>query len=100
MKYALLAALLFGGVAVQAADGAALAAKNGCLACHAVDHKIIGPAYRDVATRYRNDKGAAARLAAKVKAGGSGTWGVMTMPPQPVGEADLKVVLDWVLSQK
>jgi len=85
----------------RAADGQALAQQNSCLACHSVGKKIVGPAFRDVAKKYAGDKGAAARLAAKVSAGGSGVWGPAAMPPNPqVKPEDLKVILAWVLAQK
>ena len=86
--------------AVDADAAKALAQKSGCLACHAVDHKILGPAYKDVAAKYKGDKGAEARLVAKVKAGGSGVWGPIPMPansPQ-VKDEDIKTVVQWVLS--
>ncbi len=62
----------------QAADAKAaeaLAQKSGCLACHSVQNKVVGPSYKEVAAKYKNDKGAEAKLIAKVKAGGSGVWG-------------------------
>lgn len=100
MKALFFASLAAAAVAVHAApDGMALAGKYNCLACHAVDHKIVGPAYKDVAAKYKGDKGAAARLMAKVKAGGSGVWGQIPMPAQQVSDADLKVIVDWVLSR-
>ena len=86
--------------AVDADAAKALAQKSGCLACHAVDHKILGPAYKDVAAKYKGDKGAEARLVAKVKAGGSGVWGPIPMPansPQ-VKDEDIKTVVQWVLA--
>jgi|SRR5450830_209666 len=86
--------------AVDAAAAQALAQKSGCLACHSVDKKILGPAYKDVAAKYKGDKTAEAKLVAKVKAGGSGVWGPMPMPansPQ-VKDADIKTVVEWVLS--
>ncbi len=88
---------------VNAADAAAaqaLAQKSGCLACHSVEKKILGPAYKDVAAKYKGDKTAEARLVEKVKKGGSGTWGPMPMPansPQ-VKDADIKTIVEWVLS--
>lgn len=88
------------GSQVYAADAQALAQKSGCLACHAVDKKVLGPAYKDVAAKYKGDKGAEARLIAKVKAGGSGVWGPIPMPansPQ-VKDADIKTIVEWVLS--
>jgi cytochrome c len=71
MKKMLLAALLLGTAAAPAMANLALAQKNNCLSCHAVDHKVVGPAYKDVAKKYAGDKGAEAKLIAKVKAGGS-----------------------------
>ncbi len=86
--------------AVDAAAAQALAQKSGCLACHSIDKKVLGPAYKDVAAKYKGDKTAEAKLIAKVKAGGSGVWGPMPMPansPQ-VKDADIKTVVEWVLS--
>ena len=86
--------------AVDAKAAEALAQKSGCLACHSVEKKVLGPAYKDVAAKYRGDKGAEARLIAKVKAGGSGVWGPIPMPansPQ-VKDADITTVVQWVLS--
>ncbi|HAF01864.1 MAG TPA: cytochrome C [Methylophilaceae bacterium] len=86
---------------VNAADaGMALAQKSGCLACHSVDKKVLGPAYKDVAAKYKGDKTAEAKLVAKVKAGGSGVWGNIPMPansPQ-VKDEDIKTIVQWVLS--
>ena len=86
--------------AVDAAAAQALAQKSGCLACHSVEKKVLGPAYKVVAAKYKGDKTAEARLVAKVKAGGSGVWGPMPMPPMgaQVKEADIKTVVEWVLS--
>lgn len=103
MKKTLIAAVLLGLVApaAMAASGADLAKKNNCLACHAVDHKVVGPAYKDVAAKYKGDKGAEAKLIAKVKKGGSGNWGSVPMPPNPqVSDADLKTIIQWVLASK
>jgi len=78
-----------------------LAKKHNCLACHAVDKKIVGPAYKDVAAKYRDDKNAEAILFEKVKKGGVGTWGQIPMPPNAtVPDADIKALVKWVLSQK
>ena len=71
------------------------------MACHAVDQKRVGPALKDVAAKYSGDSGAAERLAKKIKAGGSGVWGQMPMPPQTqVSDADAKVLAEYVLSIK
>jgi S-disulfanyl-L-cysteine oxidoreductase SoxD len=76
-----------------------LARKSGCLACHGVSSKIVGPALRDIATKYAGNAGAAAALLAKVKTGGSGVWGPVAMPPQPqVKEADASTVIAWILA--
>ncbi len=94
------------GAALLAFTGAAsasqaLAQKNACMACHAIDKKIVGPSYKDVAKKYAADKGARAKLMAKVKAGGKGVWGDVPMPPNPqVKDDDLEKIMDWVLSQK
>jgi len=97
---AALAGLMISGVACAAGEQE-LATKSGCLACHAVDHKVIGPAYKEVAAKYKGDAGAAAKLYAKVKAGGGGVWGQIPMPPNAqVSEKDIKTLVDWVLTQK
>ena len=100
-----LAALAAGAlVAVPAAAADAnldLATKSGCMACHAVDKKVVGPAYKEVAAKYKGDKGAAAKLEKKVKEGGQGVWGQVPMPPNShVSDADIKKLVAWVLSQK
>ncbi|QDQ26973.1 c-type cytochrome [Chitinimonas arctica] len=86
--------------AQAAPDGRAMAAKYNCLACHQVDKKVVGPAFRDVAVKYRGDKKAESRLIEKVKKGGVGVWGQIPMPAQQISDADLKVIMQWVLSQK
>lgn len=103
MTAASAALLLMAGVASadDQAAAMALAQKNACLSCHGVDKKIVGPAYKDVAKKYAGDKGAKARLMAKVKAGGKGVWGDIPMPPNPqVSAADLDKIVTWVLSLK
>ena len=92
--------LMLAGQASADDAAKALAQKSGCLACHSVEAKVLGPAYKDVAAKYKGDKTAEARLVAKVKAGGSGVWGPMPMPPMgaQVKEADIKTVVEWVLS--
>jgi cytochrome c5 len=81
--------------------GQAMMQKDGCAVCHGVDKKIVGPAYVDVATKYRGDKDALAKLSQKVKAGGSGVWGEVPMPPNTqVSEADIKALVSWILTLK
>jgi cytochrome c len=79
----------------------ALATSKNCMSCHSVDKKILGPAFKDVAAKYKDDKTAADRLAVKIMKGGSGVWGVMSMPANPqVSESDAKRLAAWVLSTK
>lgn len=78
----------------------ALAKVRNCMSCHTVDRKVVGPAYKDVAAKYRGDKAAPARLATKVIQGGGGVWGVVKMPSNPqVNEAEAKKLVAWILSQ-
>ena len=101
---ALGAGLIFAGSALGQAKvdpkaAEALMTKSGCVACHAVDKKVIGPSYKDVAAKYKNDKDAATKLAAKVKAGGQGVWGPIPMPPNAqVPDADIKTLVAWILT--
>jgi cytochrome c551/c552 len=75
-------------------------AKYGCTACHAVDKKVVGPAFKDVAAKYRG-KDVAAQLAQKVKDGGAGVWGQVPMPPNPqVPDPDLQALIKWILALK
>ena len=86
---------------LPAAASEELAKKHNCLACHAVDKKVVGPSYKDVAAKYRGDKAAEAKLFEKVKKGGVGVWGQIPMPPNAtVPDADIKALVKWVLSQK
>jgi cytochrome c len=87
--------------ALDMAAGEAMMKKDGCAACHAVDKKVIGPSYQDVAAKYKGDKDAAAKLAKKVKEGGSGVWGPVPMPPNvATPDADIKALVDWILTLK
>jgi cytochrome c5/cytochrome c551/c552 len=73
--------------------------KYGCAACHAIDKPVVGPAYSQVAAKYRGDKSAATKLEQKVKAGGSGVWGAVPMPPNAtVPDADIKALVSWILT--
>lgn len=101
MKWLLAALLAILAAAAQAApDGQALAAKYNCMGCHQVNSAVVGPAYKAVADKYRNDKAAPQRLADKIKKGSVGTWGKIPMPAQQLSDADLKIIVQWVLSQK
>ena len=104
MKYSLILAALLATAAsgsALAADPAAAAQKAGCMACHAMDKKLVGPSYKEIAAKYAGQADAAAMLADKVKKGGVGVWGKVPMPPNPqVNDADAKALVDWVLSLK
>ena len=95
-------AMLAAGVVMagQAQADEALAKAKNCMACHAIDKKVVGPAYKDVAAKYKGDKGAVATLAANIKAGGKGVWGEVPMPPNNVTPEEATKLATWVLSQK
>jgi cytochrome c len=79
----------------------ALAKNSGCFACHTVDKKLVGPGYKEIADRYRNEKGAEATLIKKVKDGGKGVWGDIPMAPNAhVKDEDIKTMVQWILSIK
>ena len=93
------ATLAAGAHAADAKTGEALAKSSGCVACHTVDKKLVGPSYQQIAERYRRDKGAEAKLIQKVKAGGKGVWGDIPMPPNAhVKDADIRTLVQWILS--
>ena len=84
-----------------AQDAAKLAQEKACLACHAIDKKVVGPAYKEVAAKYKVDKNAEVNLAKKIRAGGVGVWGQVPMPPNTtVNEKEAVILAKWVLSQK
>ncbi|HKP67362.1 MAG TPA: c-type cytochrome, partial [Casimicrobiaceae bacterium] len=85
--------------AAAGGEGMALATRSGCLACHGTDKGIVGPAFADVARRYRGDAGAAAKLVRKVQAGGAGSFGGAAMPPQNAPVADIRAIIDWILNR-
>jgi len=95
---AVAAGLLSSAPAFASAD---LAKAKNCMACHAVDKKLVGPAYKDVAAKYAGQADAVAKLATKVQKGGVGAWGQIPMPPNPqVNDADAKALVEWILAQK
>ena len=78
-----------------------LATKSACTACHAVDKKLVGPSYKDVAAKYKDNAKAEALLAEKIKKGGVGTWGQVPMPPNAnVKDADITTLVKWILATK
>ena len=102
MKAFYVALMAVAGVAVAghaAADEALAKAKN-CMTCHAIDKKLVGPAYKDVAAKYKGQGDAVAKLSAKIKAGGKGAWGEIPMPPNNVTDDEAKKLATWVLSAK
>jgi cytochrome c len=97
MKILIPVALMAGLFAVTAQADEALAKKHNCLACHQMDKKTVGPAYKEVAAKYKG-KDVAAQLEQKVKKGGQGVWGPVPMPPNAaVPDADIKKLVDWIL---
>jgi cytochrome c len=106
MKKVLIAVAALAGVlgaaananAADAAQAKQLAQKYNCLACHAEDKKLVGPAYKEIAKKYKGDAGAAKKLEGKVKAGGGGVWGTIPMPPNNVPDGDIKTMVEWILS--
>jgi cytochrome c len=79
----------------------ALARSKNCMACHAIDRKMVGPSYKDISARYANDAQAAAKLTDKIRRGGSGVWGAIPMPANPsLSEGEAKTLAAWSLSFK
>ena len=103
MKKTIMALAALGiAAALPAAANEELAKKSACTACHAVDKKIVGPSFKEVAAKYRTDKDAEAKLVEKVKKGGVGVWGQVPMPPNSpqVKDADIQALVRWILSLK
>lgn len=106
MTLSLRPALVATAIALGLASGSALAsadlakAKN-CMACHSADKKLVGPSYKQIAAKYGSDKAAVEKLTQKVRAGGSGVWGQVPMPPNPqVSAEEAATLVQWILSQK
>lgn len=98
IPFTLALGLLFS--AGQAAADEATAKTNGCMSCHAVEKKMVGPSFKAIASKYKGEADATDKLVASVRAGGKGVWGQVPMPPQAkISDADLKKVLAWVLAQ-
>jgi cytochrome c len=101
MKTLGLAIALAAIAATPALASQELAQKNACTACHAVDKKLVGPAYKDVAAKYKGNAKAQAMLEEKVKKGGTGVWGQVPMPPNTaVKDEDIKALVKWILALK
>jgi cytochrome c len=92
-------ALWSAGAHAQDAAAKALATKSACMACHAVDKKLVGPAFKDVAAKHKGQAGALEAVAARIKSGGSGLYGPVPMPPQPnLKDDELKLLAGWILA--
>ena len=101
MKRALFAIMAASALAAPAFADQALATAKNCMACHALDKKLVGPAYKEVAAKYAGQKDAVDKLAAKIQKGGSGVWGPVPMPANAqVNEAEAKKLAAWVLTLK
>ena len=101
MNKMIFALALTASAALPALADDALAQSKNCMACHNVDKKVVGPAYKDVAAKYKADKTAADKLAAKIIKGGSGVWGPVPMPANSqVNEAEAKKLANWILGMK
>ena len=102
MKSVYVAVMAAAGIVMagQVQADEALAKSKNCMACHAIDKKLVGPAYKDVAAKYKGDAKAPAMLAAKIKAGGKGVWGEIPMPPNNVTPEEATKLANWVLAQK
>jgi len=96
------AALALSATAYAADNGETAFKKSNCGACHQLDKKSVGPSLKDISAKYAGDKGAQAKLEAKVRNGGSGAFGPMPMPatPKTVADADIKAMVAWILTQK
>ncbi|MDY3330555.1 c-type cytochrome [Pelistega suis] len=97
VKSAIVAASLLAASGAYAQDGLALANSKACMACHNVDAKVIGPAFKEIAAKYAGD---AATVAASIKNGSTGKWGPVPMPANPVSDDEAKTLADWILSLK
>ena len=88
-----------GAVAAGVPTGLVMARGNACLGCHAVDRKLVGPSFRQIAEKYKGDPQAVAKLSRKVRDGGSGVWGVIPMPSHPrMKDEEIQTVVKWVLA--
>ena len=93
------ASLMMAAGSVMATDMPELAQKSSCTSCHAIDKKLVGPAWMDIARKYKGDAGAETKLIAKVAKGGGGAWRAMPMPPNSprVSDADIKTLVRFIL---
>jgi cytochrome c len=101
MKHILFIFTLSLAIAMPAFASKELAAKNACMGCHAIDSKLVGPSFKDIANRYAKDKDALVKVSASIQKGGAGKWGAITMPPfGHLTDADVRTLATWVLGAK
>ena len=100
MKYHITILFIFGLLSANAQASEDLAKAKNCMTCHAIDKKIVGPSYKDVAAKRGGQKGAEAALVAKIKGGSQNDWGTVPMPPNNVTDAEAATLAKWVLSHK
>jgi cytochrome c len=102
MEAFILSFMYFIATPALAADKTAeLATKKNCMACHAIDKKLVGPSYKDIAKKYQGDQSAKSKLATKVMKGGAGVWGPIPMPANPlVNQQEAEQLVNWILTQK
>jgi cytochrome c len=99
MKNLIFTLLLISCISLQAETGKQLAQESGCLACHSVKTKVLGPSYIDVAKKYKSDKSANKKLVNKIINGGTGNWGNIPMPPHPkLKKQDVQEIVNWILT--
>ncbi len=99
MKQMVLLGLAFALLSGPVIASGELLKKNACVACHAIDKKLVGPGYKEVSAKYKGQKDAVAKLAEKVKKGGQGAWGPIPMPPNPnVSDADVNAMVKFILA--
>lgn len=94
------AAVFFSAATAHSMEVERLNREKGCSACHAIDKKLVGPSYREVAAKYKDDSGAQANLESKVRDGGSGVWGAIPMPPHKgrLSDAEIAALVRWVMT--
>ena len=101
MKHLVYISLVLGGlVSAPAFANADLAKSKNCMGCHALDKKVVGPGFKEIAEKYKGQKDAEAKLVQKVINGGGGAWGAIPMPPNAVSEKEAQSLVKWILSQK
>ena len=97
---ALVFALVLSSGSAQGADPQTLAQSKGCLSCHSVEAKLVGPSYKDIAKKYAGNKAAEDQLVKKVVGGGSGNWGTMPMPGGMANETEARILVKWIMGLK